>query len=242
MEDIVSIYLTSSSQRFHNIRLQLRGFHGSPDALRYSENTRAAGVVSGGPYYCVGSEPDPKYINCRLFADNLSVNEIKEYLITQEKSGNIDPTSNMKDSKVFLFHGTKDDVVIQDIGKLGYEVYKDYVDSIVAVFDFEAGHTWPTLHRGGSCLEFGVGSCDYDIAEQILTTAYGDLKPKTSMIQPNVMNFDQRKYFPKSKNIGLADIGYIYIPTNCQKNPDSCRVHMVLHGCFGNVETAETFS
>lgn len=116
---------------------------------------------------------------------------------------------------MFLFTGTKDEIVVQGVGKLNYEIYKKYVDNnnIVADFDFEASHTWPTRNRGSSCLSVGIGICGYDIAEKILTTAYGDLKPWVNMFHTNMIEFDQTGYFSRRDDIGLGETGFIYIPT-----------------------------
>lgn len=55
----------------------------------YSADITAAGIIAGGPYYCVGTEPDPKYFYCSFFADQLSQNDMIDYIEAQAKEGNI---------------------------------------------------------------------------------------------------------------------------------------------------------
>jgi hypothetical protein len=201
----------------------------------YSADITAAGVIAGGPFYCVGTEPDPYYYYCSFFADQLEVDDMVEYIEDQADKGNIDPTSNLKDDKVFLFTGTADDIVVLGVGKLNYDIYKLYVDNdnIDTDFTINTKHVWPLVEEG-DCLN--EGKCGYDTAEKIFTTAYGNLNDKVEMIEDNLETFDQTQYFPSSRSHGLGDLGFIYIPTNCQDNPEDCRIHVHFHGCFSNYD------
>lgn len=201
----------------------------------YSEDITAAGIIAGGPYYCVGTEPDPYYYLCSFFPDELSQDDMVDYIEAQAKAGNIDSTSNLRDDKVFLLTGTADDIVVLGVGMLNYDVYKLYVDNdnIETEFTLNTKHIWPLVEEG-DCLN--EGECGYDTAEKIFTTAYGELNDKVEMIVSNLEMFDQTQYFSKSKGHGLGNQGYIYIPNNCKDNPGDCRIHVHFHGCFSNLD------
>ena len=55
-------------------------------------------LTSGGFFWCI--------LWCMCNVQNL-VEKTREY----ERKGYIDPTKNMKNSKVFIFHGTEDSVI-----------------------------------------------------------------------------------------------------------------------------------
>jgi poly(3-hydroxybutyrate) depolymerase len=203
----------------------------------YSKEVIAAGVVAGGPYYCnLGSGENLLY--CTVDPDKIDLKQILAYIQSQDEAGTIDPTSNLKDSPVYIFSGLRDTVVVPDVVKLGYEVYKNYVDQdkIVTKFDIDAAHTWPTDGIGGPCEQDGIMDCKYDAAEQFLSLAYGELNPKVKMVESHIQKFYQGDYVDSLTEAGMGKYGFAYVPKSCQEDTSSCRIHISLHGCSNNYD------
>ena len=199
----------------------------------YSKDIKSSSVIAGGPYYCaLGSILNTA--NCMLYTQFILQPAIYDYIDRQEKAGTIDPTSNLKSSTVFLYSGLLDTVVIQPSVRINHSIYSYYVDSgnISTLFNVASQHAWITESYGNLCAFLSspyMNDCDLDIAEKILTVAYGSLKPRTKQIAANLRSFDQRPYI-SSLYSSMADTGYIYVPSNC-KDTSSCRIHVAFHGC-----------
>jgi len=95
----------------------------------------------------------------------------------------IDPLTNLKDSKVFIFAGTKDTTVNPDVGRKGEDLYRHYGANIKTKYDLVAAHTWPTINPTlGSCLIAEtpfLGYCNYDVSFETLNhiSSRSPLKP-----------------------------------------------------------------
>jgi poly(3-hydroxybutyrate) depolymerase len=199
----------------------------------YSKDIKSSSVIAGGPYYCaLGSILNTA--NCMLYPQFILQPAIYDYIDRQEKAGSIDPTSNLKSSTVFLYSGLLDTVVIQPSVRINHSIYSYYVDSgnINTLFNVASQHAWITESYGNLCAFLSspyMNDCDIDIAEKILTVAYGSLKPKAKQVAANLRSFDQKPYISSSYS-SMADTGYIYVPSNC-KDTISCRIHVAFHGC-----------
>jgi poly(3-hydroxybutyrate) depolymerase len=213
------------------------GFMTAQMHFAYSKEVIAAGVVAGGPYYCSLGSPET-VVYCADAPDKVDLKQILAYIQAQDEAGTIDPTSNLKDSPVYIFSGLRDTIVVPGVVQLGYEVYKNYVDldKIVTKFDLDAAHIWPTDGIGGSCQEDGIGDCKYDAAEQFLSLAYGELNPKVKMVESHIQKFHQGDYADSLTEAGMGKYGYAYVPKSCQKDTSSCRIHISLHGCNNNYD------
>lgn len=94
-----------------------------------------------------------------------------------------------------------------------------------------SNHGVPTIDYGVSCATLAspfLLKCNYDGAGAALQSAYGPLKPKTSPVAANLMQFDQSPF--KSEDDLLDVTGFVYVPTACQQNA-TCRLHLDFHGC-----------
>lgn len=148
--------------------------------------------------------------------------------------GTIDHTKNLKDDKVYLFSGKADSVVNQAVVK-SLESYYNYWmpnQNIVADFSIQAEHCFPTLNYGENCETLSlpyIGKCHFDGAGAALKALY-NVQKSTTMINSNLMAFDQQPYWP-DKVSSLAEQGYIYVPTACQNHANKCSLHISFHGC-----------
>ena len=92
-----------------------------------------------------------------------------------------------------------------------------------------------------------INYCDYDMAGAILAHIYGALNPRVDPIDSHVVEVNQSDHVPKgftAASASMADTAFAYVPTKCKTSPDSCRIHVVYHGCasmFGSVQDAIYF-
>jgi poly(3-hydroxybutyrate) depolymerase len=79
-----------------------------------------------------------------------------------------------------------------------------------------------------------VNDCGYDTAHHILTHIYGSLEPAGDPSDGSVVAFDQSEFAGGDPNaIGMADTGYLYVPSACDGgDAAACRLHVAFHGCL----------
>lgn len=212
--------------------------------VAYSAIVKGAGVIAGGPFYCAENEAKTAAKNCMLpDADNPVTPVEKLVALTQafEKTGAVDPTANLKDSKVWLFSGRKDVMVRQPVVTALQGYYLHYVPAanIVYVNTVDAGHAVPTLDYGGACPFTGppfVDKCGIDGAGELLQHIQGPLQAPAAPVEGNLREFDQREFFDNGDTYShsMRNSGYVYIPTACRES--ACRVHVAFHGCLQNFD------
>lgn len=164
------------------------------------------------------------------------------WLITEISSvanaGNIDSTANIKNSKVFIFHGTDDSTVRPASGPNTERMYRHYGAQIKTKFDLKAEHGQPTEDYGGECHknseEFGfMNKCSYHGAFEMLNYLHGGnlAQPGPSTHLESLQKFDQSEFFNYNPSISSMDnSGFLYVPSRC-KSGESCSLHFAFHGC-----------
>ena len=100
-----------------------------------------------------------------------------------------------------------------------------------------AGHGFATENGPVACGDTAppfVNKCDLDQAREILDFVHGPLQPAAATTQAP-MAFDQTRYLKSPEPRGMAETGWVYIPSACRAG-EPCRVHIVFHGCLQNAE------
>jgi len=148
--------------------------------------------------------------------------------------GKIDPLSNWKRSRIYLYAGADDRIVTKTVVEAARNFYLDAgvpPENIAFVTKNPGGHAFLTAGTGVACGNSDppyVSNCHYDQAEAILQFIYGALAPKAPAKPENFVTFGQGLYAPASAN--FADEGVAYVPSAC-RTAGPCRVHIVFHGC-----------
>lgn len=150
----------------------------------------------------------------------------------------IDPVANLKDRKIYLEVGTADPTVgINPMKQLRAQLANfDDPDNVSWVTTEGAGHTFPTDFDGAGNAPCNVGSqspfisnCGYDGAGEVLKWMYGDLEARNDgELTGSLLTFDQTGKFGAT---GMATKGYVYVPQACADGTETCKLHVVLHGC-----------
>lgn len=212
--------------------------------VAYSASVKGAGVVAGGPFNCARDQIKVALKNCMQpdAADPVPpVEELVAFTEQVEKAGAVDATTNLKDARVWLFSGRKDELVRQPVMTALQHYYLNYVPQpqVKYINTVDAGHAFPTVNFGGACPYTGkpyIDKCGLDGAGEMLQHIYGPLAPPDAAPDANLRPFDQREFFDGADaySHSMRDTGYAYIPAACRHH--ACRVHVAFHGCQQNVD------
>ena len=213
------------------------GFMSMQMHIAHSSLIQGVGIIAGGPYHCMQTYSQK---TCTKFPNKIEISRLVKYAKEEELKGNIDSLTNLNSTEVWLFGGTKDKMVLQGIvGKVS-EFYEYFQANVEFVQNIESQHMFVTDSFGSLCGVYEwpyIANCQFDSAGRILSKIYGELLMKKPYSQRRLHKFDQRVY--ESDQVGMADFGYIYVPESCWI--ETCRVHMVLHGCGMNTDYIGSF-
>lgn len=224
------------------------GFMAAQFAVAYSATVSGAGIVAGGPYYCAsqpGRFPFIAYLNNAL---TTCMNPGDAQVAPPDAAGLlraandfardklIDDTSNLQRQRIYLFSGTKDQTVtrpvVEQVARF-YQLAGTPAAQIRVADTVAAGHAILT----DSAQDTGcdktqppfINNCGFVQAREILQHLYPDLQPSSGALKGKLISFNQRGFI-KSSYSSMGNTGYAYVPAAC--NSESCRVHVVFHGCL----------
>jgi len=209
------------------------------------------GVVAGSTYGCnamLSACPDAcGYGNCGCQQRHQSL--VDRYLQHRAQSGQIDPLSNIKGLKAWLFSGSADQIVYPCVMSAVQQQLTALGANVQSVFNVPAAHGWVVDGRDfpypdsyppcGSPGPDYVENCQYDMSLQLLTHLYSSLKPMkgySSALLANLVRVNQAAYVPSGSSaasIGMAAVALVYVPTGCKSDVATCAVHVHYHGCGG---------
>src|SRR5258706_4134294 len=175
----------------------------------------------------------------------LDSQRLSQIASTLAEEGKIDPLSNLKRSRVYLYSGEDDHTVVTPVVEAARDFYLTagvHAQNIEFISKRPGGHAFLTTNAGTQCGLSDppyVSNCHYDQAEAILRFIYGTLQPKGTASSENFVPFDQTAY--ASSSATLANEGIVYVPATCRAG-GHCRVHIVFHGCKqSRAEVKEAF-
>jgi poly(3-hydroxybutyrate) depolymerase len=221
------------------------GYMAAQMHFAYSKTIRkGAGVIAGGPVYCSQGNVFIATGPCMADTGSRDLSYLISVIDTWSGNGYIDPTSNLANSKVYLFSGTIDSTVKQPVMNDLNTMYKHYINSANVFYknNIAAEHSLPTDYYGNPCSVNGdpyINNCNFDAAGEILKWIYGSLNQKNvGTLGGTFVNFNQKAFWgnfdPTSH--GMANDGWAYVPANCAAG-QACKLHVVFHGCKQNVAT-----
>ena len=198
----------------------------------FSDYISGSGIFAGQPYVCALGTHDNVRSNCMSEPDLLIVSNLTDETDALSLAQKISSTSNLKDSKVYLYGGALDDVVDHKVVLKNQEMYEHYGANITTQYDIESGHCIPTIDWGVQCNTTAspyINDCNYAGVEAALTWILGYLKPGETPNLDYLIEFNQTIYTDSSM-ASFQENGYAYIPTECA-NGKPCKVHVAFHGC-----------
>ena len=222
--------------------LSAGGYMAMQFEVAFSSILKGAGIIAGGPYYCAqGNQTTATSVcSCVPFGcfgtTTTNVPDLIRITDRNAAQGLIDATSSLRNGRFWLFSGTADTAVPQRIMDDLKTYLLHYVDSgnIFYKNDLAAEHAQPTDFFGNPCNVRNdpfINNCNYDAAGELLQSIYGTLRPpNTGQLQVSFIEFDQSEFLANPTSHGLADTGWLFVPTDCA-NGQACRLHIVFHGC-----------
>jgi poly(3-hydroxybutyrate) depolymerase len=250
------------------------GFFAHQFHVAYSKLVNGAGIIAGGPYGCVENIRNPflpllsldrlsaALVVCTHFSGERffglrpaapKAQDSVELMRKAARDGTIDDPGNLADDRVWIFHGTKDDLVPKGV-----------VATLKALYEaagiggprlhFEeraANHGMPVIAFTGesrfpnrSCDEHAVPfiiECGFEAAGELLAHLYAgrfDPVPKDAHQNGRLIAFDQREFGADEARASMSGVGYLYVPTQCVQQP--CRLHVAFHGCRQYADNTQT--
>jgi len=104
----------------------------------FSKTIKGAAITAGGPFWCAQGQTSTAVTTCMSSPLSLNVETLNTKAKALAKSNDIDELSNLSGSKVYVFSGTKDDVVKPDVVKGLQKQYQGFGATVKAVYDVPA--------------------------------------------------------------------------------------------------------
>lgn len=211
------------------------GYMATQFQLAHSDWVKGVGVIAGGPYFCAQGDITTALAQCvNKVEGEIDIKALNEKAEHYELEGKIAPLNNMKDTKVWLFHGTQDTRVVAKVSDLLFEQYKLWTDTqnITYINDKPMAHLFPTKDEGVNCMKSEspfVGNCDYDAAGALLSHLIADVTTPDESLSGKIHSIDQQKIAGSNAKT-LANEGFVYIPESCAQG-EACKAHISFHGC-----------
>lgn len=214
--------------------------------VAYSGSIIGSGVVAGGPYYCAANNVffagicmGQTFLSPTPY---LMVSAAKDFARARQ----IDPLSNLRQRRVYVFSGTDDSIVRQPAVDATVEFFKEVgvkPAQLKYINNVPAGHAVITPSYGNDCAanaapyisHCSIDNQGYDQAQAILGHIYGPLQARVATPAGQIVSFDQSPY--ASVTTSMADTGFLYVPPSCSARGANCKVHVAIHGCKQSAES-----
>ncbi|MCU0838940.1 MAG: PHB depolymerase family esterase [Rhodospirillales bacterium] len=237
------------------------GFMAQQLQVAFSATITGAGIIAAGPYGCAGSNFPWNVWRatnvCSNFDDGIPfagpppLERSLEAVRGAAARNAIDAPIHIATDRVYLFSGTLDATVPPAVMAVTEAFFQSFLanpaQQIAATRTLAAAHNMVTADFGNACdvsTPPYLADCDYAAAASLLAHIYGDLAPPApaAAIEGRLHRFDQRPFVEGRRDSGLADVGYVFVPEDCEAPGARCRLHVALHGCQQSaVQIGETF-
>lgn len=204
----------------------------------YSQTFQGVATVAGGVYGCSQGSANTATDICMLNPGQVDPKKHIDLVQKNFAAGLIENPQNIQRQKVYILHGTEDQVVLPVASQRLVEFYQGLQVQPRTEFSLQMGHGFPS-EKGANACEVSrfpwVNRCHYDGAGSILNYMYGPLNPPVKKPEA-LVKFDQNEF--NAKEARLMDHGHVYIPKACKKSGAKCRLHVALHGCMQSPSVA----
>ncbi|PWC50240.1 PHB depolymerase family esterase [Azospirillum melinis] len=218
--------------------------------VAYSGLVKAAGLVAGGPYDCAevstGGVATAIVALKRCMDVAMGAPDVDALVANakaREKAKEIDPLSNMAQSKIYLFNGDGDVTVKRPVADATDRFYRalGVAEANLSYVKLpKAAHAYITDGYGAACdfipkegekSEY-INNCQYDQAGAIVRFFYSDARtPNAPAAARQPQLFNQAPFVGDTSRSGMSKTGYIYVPEACEGGTQTCRIHVAFHGC-----------
>lgn len=221
--------------------------------LAHSSSFIGAGVVAGGPYRCVESfrESAPVAADAYLLnAEYICMAPLTPAVAPDPKrlaalahqtaaQGLIDPIADFDRQRLYIFTGTRDQVVHQAVVRATHAFYEALgvtSGALAFVDDVPAGHCIFTDNPEDSPLDANrppyINHGGRMQSHDILRHIYGDLRPSAETSTGELLRFDQTEFLGDGRGrSSMGPTGFVYVPPQVMRTKQARGAHIVLHGC-----------
>lgn len=206
--------------------------------VAHSDLVQGAGLLAASPYRCAEGSVRLGLGRCMQGEPEIPTAALVEQTRQLAAAGRIDAVAGLASDRVWLFHGSADPYVHTKVADALEAYYRAFVPpaNLARVELAGASHTFPTADAGAAPCSAPespfLGACGLDGARALLEHAYGELAPGATARDAGLAVFDQRPYATLAGSAGLAERGWLYVPSACTAGAAGrCRLHVVFHGC-----------
>lgn len=206
------------------------GYFASQLHISCSSIIKGAAIFAAGPYMCARNSLLIAETEC-MSLYKPRIEDSIEITNTYHIENKIDDPVHLQTSRVFLFSGTDDTVVAPYVVQSAEIYYQHFIPKtqIHTEYTIQGEHCLPTQSYGEPCNILSspyLGKCNYDGAAKALHILYDNNITIIPYTNNRLFQFNQRLY---TKDPTIDDIGYIYIPEECERT--ACKTHISFHGC-----------
>lgn len=211
------------------------GYMATQFHLANSDKVVGAAMIASGPYYCAQGNIGIALGQCvDKVSSPLDVKTLSNQALAWANDKKIPSLDNLKNSTVWLLHGTADTRVNHAVSDALYQQYQQWVpdSQITYINDRAFSHLFPTVAAGVDCLHTEspyIGKCDYDAAGALLNALLGDLTPPDGNLTGEIIQYNQHDIGGDNAET-MGETGYAYVPESCGAGAQ-CKVHISFHGC-----------
>jgi len=233
------------------------GYMAGQFEVAYSSSVAGAAVLAGGPYGCARGSLSNAMLKCSCPAEKhfmLSLSQVFgggcqsfnpgvyfafSKLASEGNRAAIDAVSHLKDHRIWLLSGGKDEVVDRDLVDATEAFYRhlQVPDARIRREHIAgAGHGFPTLQATEACSSTRtpfLTRCNFDAAGELIKWLYPDVAglQAGSVATGSFKQFKQTRYAGSGEFDGMDSTGWLYVPKACEQAGAQCRLHVVFHGC-----------
>lgn len=204
----------------------------------WSSFVEGAAVIAGAPYYCSKGDYHTAVTACTTHPNLISVPELISDTNFAYAARTIDDPRLLANTKVWLYSGKLDSVVVQGVVLKTQSYYNNWINSsrIQTVYNINSEHAFITNNYGNSCTHLGspfINNCNYDSVGAFLTFIFGKLNSPIIPNPQNIKQLNQLRFIPAvgPDAAALGNTGYVYVPSSCNRPNSGCRLHISFHGC-----------
>jgi poly(3-hydroxybutyrate) depolymerase len=202
--------------------------------VAYSDVFKGMGAIAGGPYLMAQGSVSQALQGMRG-EPVASVDYLVAQTQTLAEHGAVADLNNLKDARIYIFHGTQDETVSRETSESLTRFCERFTRSrnIKVIDDVPVRHAMPTdtfdRTRMDGYSEPYIANVGYDAAGDLLKHLYGELKPRTEPVG-KIREFSQQEFLLGARWHGMDNSGFIYLPQGALEGR-RCRLHVALHGC-----------
>lgn len=220
------------------------GFMANQFHIAHADKVSGAGIVAAGPYLCSEGNLMTAMKQCLADGAPLQQKDLTQSVKNAADKALIANPEDLKNDRVWLFHGTLDNRVGASVSDALHAQYQALLPEaqIQYVQDKPFNHGLPTTDFGVACSETStpfINDCDYNAAKAMLDWLYPEQATDNSSPSTGQLYTIPQPTEVNGSATGLDKNAWLYVPEQCAAG-EPCELHVSFHGCQQNYATIGT--